>query len=487
MTSEMKSLPQSFRLDNQNFVALWPQNDLKCLLTAGSAEYLQEHKDQHHPITVISVGNKQEVSSEWLADIIKHYDSTDDVFCRAFLNGVLFTYVWPGSFTVTTEVEVYLKSQGTKLIGTHRVASSNVGPLPGPYLHFDGSLLPVWKLYEDSHGAFLEALVPGKTHEPSELGLTGKSPQSLFVAVPSRVPSDPAHESGLQRQLEGWRIAVKDNFDIQNNRTSACNRAYYKLYPPASSTALCIKRLEDAGASIVGKTKLASFAATEEPVECIDWQAPWNPRGDGYQSPAGSSSGSGAAIAAYSWLDICIGSDTSGSGRRPGHWNGCFAMRPTHGLLPHDGFLKSFPRFDCPTFFGRDLGKCKHFAKCWYASEQSTTPKDDGNMYTIIYPRDYISVISNKEQVKIIDKFVTDLEASLGVSREVISFDDLWSHRPPKEAEGQSLQEYMKGVARNSFFYDDYHNFNQFRADYKRKFKEDPYVSPPVRWQWYVL
>jgi len=103
---------------------------------------------------------------------------------------------------------------------------------------------------------------------------------------------------------------VKDNFQFQGIKMSACNRAYYELYPPASRTAAAIQILYDAGAIIVGTTKLASFAATEEPLECVDWQAPWNPRADGYQSPAGSSSGSGAAIAAYSFLDIAIGSDS---------------------------------------------------------------------------------------------------------------------------------------------------------------------------------
>lgn len=58
---------------------------------------------------------------------------------------------------------------------------------------------------------------------------------------------------------------------------------------------------------------MASFAATEEPLECIDFQAPWNPRADGYQSPAGSSSGSGVAIASYPWLDIAISSDSERS------------------------------------------------------------------------------------------------------------------------------------------------------------------------------
>lgn len=62
---------------------------------------------------------------------------------------------------------------------------------------------------------------------------------------------------------------------------------------------------------MLGTAKLAAFAATEEPVECVDYQAPWNPRADGYQSPAGSSSGSGVAVASYPWVDIAIGSDST--------------------------------------------------------------------------------------------------------------------------------------------------------------------------------
>ena len=105
-------------------------------------------------------------------------------------------------------------------------------------------------------------------------------------------------------------MAVKDIFQIQGIRTTVCNRAYYELYSAATKTAACIEILRQLGANIVGTTKLASFAATEEPIECVDFQAPWNPRADGYQSPAGSSSGSGVAIASYDWLDIAIGSDS---------------------------------------------------------------------------------------------------------------------------------------------------------------------------------
>ena len=67
---------------------------------------------------------------------------------------------------------------------------------------------------------------------------------------------------------------MKDIFQIKGIRTSLCNRAYYELYPPATNTATSIEVLRHLGACIVGTTKMASFAATEEPIECVDFQAP---------------------------------------------------------------------------------------------------------------------------------------------------------------------------------------------------------------------
>ena len=110
--------------------------------------------------------------------------------------------------------------------------------------------------------------------------------------------------------MAGLRVAVKDNFDLEHANTSLCSLPYHKLYPPVMKTAACIEQLEEAGAVVVGKAKLCSFASWEEPLETIDYPAPMNPRADGLLSPGGSSSGSGAAIAAYDWLDIAVGSDS---------------------------------------------------------------------------------------------------------------------------------------------------------------------------------
>ena len=87
--------------------------------------------------------------------------------------------------------------------------------------------------------------------------------------------------------------------------------AWRKLYPPASKYAHCVQLLIDAGAVIVGKVKLQAMITREEPVEAVEYTDLFNPRGDGYQVPSGSSSGSAAAIASYDWLDLSLGSDSS--------------------------------------------------------------------------------------------------------------------------------------------------------------------------------
>ncbi|KAF2831281.1 amidase signature enzyme [Ophiobolus disseminans] len=345
-------------------------------------------------LTVFEVDETEPVDLDWTTRPVNEYTKSDDVFRPEFLKAAL------------------PRAHAHHLL---------------PYYYSTGTLRPVWKLYEDTHSAFLQSLVVDKK-----------------VA------------SKLTHPLRGWRIAVKDNFQIQRIRTSAYNRAYFELYPPDSRAAVCIQKLYDAGATIVGTTKLASFAATEEPMECVDWPAPFNPRADGYQSPAGSSSGSGMAVAAYGWLDVTVGSDTSESGRRPGHWNGCFAMRPSNGYLSQERLPSSFPsRTDC----------CQL-------------------LLSIVYAADYMDMIRNAPQRELLDAFVADLEKTFGVKHEKVSFEEIWKTNPPSQANGASLLTYMKDASRDSFFYEGYHNFAAFRQDYKTKFGKDAYISPPVRRQW---
>lgn len=76
------------------------------------------------------------------------------------------------------------------------------------------------------------------------------------------------------------------------------------------ASAAVVKALIDAGAQVVGKAHLSSFATMEHPTQSVDYQAPFNPRGDGYLIAGGSSGGNAAAIAAYDWLDVSFCSDS---------------------------------------------------------------------------------------------------------------------------------------------------------------------------------
>lgn len=98
-------------------------------------------------------------------------------------------------------------------------------------------------------------------------------------------------------------------FGIEGLRESAGNCAFYSLSKPSKVTAPVLQKLIDAGAHLLGTTKLGSLIAREEPTEAVDFHAPFNPREDGYQSAWSSSSGSCAAIGAYEWLGLTIGTN----------------------------------------------------------------------------------------------------------------------------------------------------------------------------------
>lgn len=104
-----------------------------------------------------------------------------------------------------------------------------------------------------------------------------------------------------------------------------------------------------AGTHVLGMAKLSSMIGKEEPTEATDYHAPFNPRGDGYQSPTESSSNSASAVATYDWLDFAIGTDTTGSARRPALVIEIFQMRPTRDAAPLDGIMPVFEPWDVPT------------------------------------------------------------------------------------------------------------------------------------------
>lgn len=138
---------------------------------------------------------------------------------------------------------------------------------------------------------------------PTAIG--NRSRYGPSIAVPSRLQSYGAST----KPLAGLRITVKDMFDIEGLAKSLGSREYLALSPTATTTAPAIQILIEQGANVVGLSKMCSMVLLQHPPQCIDFPAPFNPRGDGYQSPSGGNSGQAAAVATYHWLDIAVGTD----------------------------------------------------------------------------------------------------------------------------------------------------------------------------------
>lgn len=132
-------------------------------------------------------------------------------------------------------------------------------------------------------------------------------PSTLTVAVPSRL----YYTASEEKPYAGMRLAIKDIIDLKGLKTGASSRAFTELYPVKEKSAAAVQRLTDMGFVIVGKLKTTQFADSEWPTcDWVDYHGPFNPRGDGYLTPSGSSAGSASAVASYEWLDFSIGTDS---------------------------------------------------------------------------------------------------------------------------------------------------------------------------------
>ena len=245
-----------------------------------------------------------------------------------------------------------LRSNQTSVIVS--ILSNASPPIPnGPYfLSSNGALYQPLRLYSDFATAFTQSLIPTSGDSYAALPAALPGIESPTIGVPSRL----YYTRTASKPLAGVRTGIKDIYDIAGVKTSNGNRAWYRFYPPASSNSVPVQRLIDAGAILVGKMKTSQFANGERPTaDWVDYHAPFNPRGDGYQDPSSSSSGPGAGAAAYPWLDLTLGSDTGGSVRGPSQVQGLFGNRPTHGLVDLTGVMPLAPELDTAGFLSVSL------------------------------------------------------------------------------------------------------------------------------------
>ncbi len=140
--------------------------------------------------------------------------------------------------------------------------------------------------------------------------------------------------------LYGMPLLLKDNIDTADRmRTSAGSLAL--VAAPAPRDAGVVTRLRAAGAIILGKTNLSEWANFRSTHASSGWSARGGQTRNPYvldRSPCGSSSGSGAAVAAGLAV-AAIGTETDGSIICPAAMNGIVGIKPTLGLVSRSGIV----------------------------------------------------------------------------------------------------------------------------------------------------
>jgi aspartyl-tRNA(Asn)/glutamyl-tRNA(Gln) amidotransferase subunit A len=156
--------------------------------------------------------------------------------------------------------------------------------------------------------------------------------------------ADLERKAGFVRSpLHGLPIAIKDLFHIKGRQTTAGSKSW--LGRISTETALCVKRLLDAGMIPLGKTHMVEFAygtwGTNKPMG-----TPWNPCDLKVHRVAGGSSSGSAVAVASGMAPAALGTDTGGSVRIPAALCGLAGFKPTYGRIPLDGVVPLSPTLD---------------------------------------------------------------------------------------------------------------------------------------------
>ncbi len=135
--------------------------------------------------------------------------------------------------------------------------------------------------------------------------------------------------------LHGIPVGIKDIFYTVGLATEAGSRAWAGFVPDYDATS--VARLKEAGAIILGKTHTTEFAYFDPAPTGNAWNTE--------HTPGGSSSGSGAGVAA-GMCPAALGSQTMGSVLRPAAYNGVVGFKPQYGRTSVHGVVPVSPTLD---------------------------------------------------------------------------------------------------------------------------------------------
>jgi len=168
--------------------------------------------------------------------------------------------------------------------------------------------------------------------EPSEHAIAWFETKVERVLAAARASTERYKDGRSLGPLDGIPTAVKDEYDMDGYRTCLGSVNTYTAVPPEgeSPSTWCVRKLEEAGAVILGKLSMHEFGLDTTGNNPF-YGTPRNPHNRDYYT-GGSSSGTGYSVAA-GLIPIGLGSDGGGSIRIPSSMCSVFGLKPTHGRL----------------------------------------------------------------------------------------------------------------------------------------------------------
>ena len=170
---------------------------------------------------------------------------------------------------------------------------------------------------------------------------------------------------GVRGPLHGIPVLIKDNIDTGDKMlTTAGSLAL--VGGPAPRDAFVVERLRAAGVVILGKTNLSEWANIRSTRSTSGWSARGGLVKNPYvldRNPCGSSSGTGAAIAA-NLAAIGVGTETDGSVVCPSSVSALVGIKPTIGLVSRTGIIPIAHSQDTAGPMARTVSRCGGAAQC---------------------------------------------------------------------------------------------------------------------------
>lgn len=150
--------------------------------------------------------------------------------------------------------------------------------------------------------------------------------------------------------LEGWDIALKDNFNLEGSLTTASSKIlenHQSIY-----TATSVTKLLDAGAHLVAKASMDELGMGGTNLSALT-----GPVSNPYDVSriSGGSSGGSAALVGAGAVRAATGTDTGDSIRKPAAYCGVVGLKPTYGRISRYGVIPYASSLDHVGFFTRNV------------------------------------------------------------------------------------------------------------------------------------